>query len=148
MKNIILDYQEFILEGLVDRFTKSIDIDFDIEADEHFFNRLTRIDNELDEEGNTVIDEAEVKADIKKAIRQIVKKNLFNDGLFWDHKNRNELNKEIRIRNDSTKLNIIVMISKFKDKGEYKYKFTIKTVMRKDKFEPSNLQKKAEPIYV
>jgi hypothetical protein len=109
---------------------------------------LSRSDNEPDKEGNIIIDEAEVKADIRKAIRQIVKKNLFNDGLFWDQKNRDILNKEIRIRNNATKLNIVMMISKFKDKGEYLYRFTIKTVMRKDHFKPSNIQKQTEHIYV
>lgn len=148
MKNKLLDYREFILEWFVERITKSVDIIFDLEADEHFFDRLSRSDNEPDKEGNIIIDEAEVKADIRKAIRQIVKKNLFNDGLFWDQKNRDILNKEIRIRNNATKLNIVMMISKFKDKGEYLYRFTIKTVMRKDHFKPSNIQKQTEHIYV
>lgn len=148
MKNIILDYQEFLLEGFIKRITKSVNIEFDLNADDHYFDRLSRIDNEPDEEGNTIIDEEEVKADIIKAVNLIVKKNLFNVGLFWDQKNRDALNKEIWIRNNATKLNIIVMVSKFKDKGEYLYKFTIKTVMRKEDFEKSGQQKQTETIYV
>ena len=148
MKNNILNYHEFMFEGLVANFKKLIEVEFDIEADEHFFDRLARTDNEPDKEGNIIIDEKEVISDIHEAIKKIVKKNLFNNGLFWDQKNRNELNKDILIINDTTNLNTVIMVSKLKDGGEFKYKFTIKTVMRKEGFRPSDLQKQAEPIYV
>lgn len=56
---MISDYLQFILEGKIASFTKNIQIEFDIEGEEHFFDRLSRSDNDPDEFGVTIIDENE-----------------------------------------------------------------------------------------
>jgi hypothetical protein len=127
----IFNFNEFLFEGKVAEFSKNIQIDFEIDADEHYFKRLSRPDNEPDKNGSTIIEEEEVINDIKAAIPQIVNRNLFNIGIYWKG---DRLIKDLCIINTNTYLNIIIIVNKIK-KGTYgKYKFTIGTVMRNSKF--------------
>lgn len=71
-----------------------------------------------------IIDEKEVLNDIDKALKEIVFRNLFNKGIYW---NGNTLNKELLIINTNSHLNIILLV----DKINNGYKFTVKTVMRR-----------------
>ncbi len=138
----IFNFEEFISEGVLLDTSRKIEVKFRIEADDHFYDGISRFDNEPDEDGNTIIDEDEVLKDIDVAINQIATRNLFNIGLYWD-KSTNKLNKDILIVNSKTKLNIILIISKDKNK----YLFKIKTVMRKSGFISSS-KEKTEIIYI
>jgi hypothetical protein len=131
----MLKYLDFINESIIDSFSKEISIDFAIEGEKHFNDRLVRKDNELDHQGKKEISKEEVLLDIKRSIPQIVSRNLFNNGLNWIPR-QDTLNKEICIINSKTNLNILLIIRKSKDLGVYKYIFTIKTVMRKSGFIP------------
>ena len=131
----MLKYLQFINEAIIDSFSKEISFDFEIEGEGHFDSRLFRKDNELDSLGSKIISKEEVISDIKKCIPQIVNKNLFGSGLNWIPR-QDLLNKEICITNTSTNLNTILLIRKIKNLGSFKYKFTIKTVMRKFGFLP------------
>lgn len=133
----MLKYLDFINESIIDSFSKEISIDFEIEGEKHFNDRLNREDNEEDSEGNKKISKDEVISDIKKCIPQIVKRNLFSNGLMWVPK-QDILNKEICIINSKTNLNTLLIIRKNKQMGSHKYVFTIKTVMRKFGFVPYN----------
>jgi hypothetical protein len=129
--NYLSGYNSFIKEGVLADFTKNIEINFRIEADDHFFDRLSRFNNDPDESGSTIIDESEVIDDIKKSLRQIVNRNLFNFGIYWGYKSdKNRLSSDILIFNKKTNLNTVVFISKEKTK----YIITVKTVMRKKNY--------------
>lgn len=130
----IFNFEEFISEGVLLDTSRKIEVKFRIEADDHFYDGISRFDNEPDED--------EVLKDIYVAINQIATRNLFNIGLYWD-KSTNKLNKDILIVNSKTKLNIILIISKDKNK----YLFKIKTVMRKSGFISSS-KEKTEIIYI
>lgn len=132
---MILKYLSFINESIIDSFSKEVLIDFEIEGGDHFHDRLGRENNELDQLGNGRVSKSEVISDIKKAIPNIVNRNLFANGLRWVPR-QDILNKEICITNTKTHLNTILMVSKSKNSGNYKYKFVIKTVMRKLNFVP------------
>ncbi len=132
---MILKYKSYLIESLIDSFSKDISIDFEIEGDSHFNDRLNRKDNEVNLDGKTEITKSEIISDIKKSIPQIVQRNLFGNGLNWIPR-EGVLNKEICISNTKTNLNILLMIAKIKEMGTFKYRFTIKTVMRKPGFIP------------
>lgn len=135
MENIY-NFKEFITEGvLVDR-TKKVDIKFSIDADQHFYDRLSRSNNEPDINGNTIVHESEVIGDVENVLSQIITNNLFNIGLYWENKT-NKLNSDILITNRKTNLNTLLSINKNKDK----YLITIKSVMRKKDFTPSYKEK-------
>ena len=61
----LYNFVEFITEGTLLDSSKNIDIKFKIEADQHFYDRLSRPNNEPDENGDIIIDENEVIKDIK-----------------------------------------------------------------------------------
>ena len=128
----LYNFVEFITEGTLLDSSKNIDIKFKIEADQHFYDRLSRPNNEPDENGNIIIGEDEVIKDIKLALDQLINANLFNIGIYWINKT-NKLNSDILIINKKTNLNTLLDISKNKDK----YLITIKSVMRKKDFKPS-----------
>ncbi len=132
---MVLRYLSFINEKLIASFSKDVLIDFEIEGENHFVDRLARNDNELDSLGKSIISKEEVISDIKKAIPYIVSKNLFSNGLNWIPR-QDILNKEICITNTNTNLNTVLMVRKNKENASYRYKFTIKTVMRKLNFIP------------
>ena len=69
---------------------------------------------------------------IELALDQLINANLFNIGIYWINKT-NKLNSDILIVNKKTNLNILLDISKNRDK----YLITIKSVMRKKNFKPS-----------
>lgn len=135
-------YNDFISEGILIDTKKKNEIDFRIEADNHFYERLSRGDNEPDKNGNIIISEDEVINDINLSLGKILLKNFFNNGLYWV-KGTNKLNKDILISNQKSKLNIIILISKEKNK----YVVTIKSVMRKTNFIISN-KEKTEILYI
>ena len=58
--NYIYSFYDFINEGTLVDSTKKIDIKFKIDADDHFYDRLSRSNNEPDENGDIIIDENEV----------------------------------------------------------------------------------------
>jgi hypothetical protein len=122
----LCNFVEFITEGTILDSSKNIDIKFKIEADQHFYDRLSRPNNEPDESGNIVIGEDEVIKDIELSLDQLINANLFNIGIYWINKT-NKLNSDILIINKKTNLNILLDISKNRDK----YLITIKSVMRK-----------------
>jgi hypothetical protein len=128
----LCNFVEFITEGTILDSSKNIDIKFKIEADQHFYDRLSRSNNEPDESGNIVIGEDEVIKDIELSLDQLINANLFNIGIYWINKT-NKLNSDILIINKKTNLNILLDISKNRDK----YLITIKSVMRKKDFKPS-----------
>jgi hypothetical protein len=128
----LCNFVEFITEGTILDSSKNIDIKFKIEADQHFYDRLSRPNNEPDESGNIVIGEDEVIKDIELSLDQLINANLFNIGIYWINKT-NKLNSDILIINKKTNLNILLDISKNRDK----YLITIKSVMRKKDFKPS-----------
>jgi hypothetical protein len=130
--NYIYNFYDFINEGtLVDK-SKKIDIKFKIDADQHFYDRLSRSNNEPDENGDIIIDENEVIKDVEMCLNQLVNSNLFNIGIYWLNKS-DKLNSDILVINKKTNLNTLLDISKQKDK----YIITIKSVMRKKDFKPS-----------
>lgn len=125
MKNILKFETHSLLEGvLVDNAEENIKFNYKIVADEHFYDRLSR-----DED---IIDPDDVINDVRKGIRKIALKNLFNNGIYWVG---NKLNIELIVYNQKTHLNSVIMIDKVK--GDYIYNITIKTVMRKEDFIPS-----------
>ena len=79
--NYIKNYYDFIIEGVISNFDKNINIKFRIDADDHFYDRLSRNDNEPDLNGNIPIDETEVISDIKLALPEITRKTLFSNGI-------------------------------------------------------------------
>jgi hypothetical protein len=131
----IFSFDEYLKEGLLAVGKSKIEFEYKINAYEHFYDRLSRDDNEDDINGSSIIEEYEVISDMEKAITKIAKKNLFNNGIYW---NDNKLNKEILIQNIDTNLNIITVVDKIKTSNDYEYIFTIKTVMRKNNFQSSS----------
>ena len=130
--NYIYNFYDFFNEGtLVDK-SKKIDIKFKIDADQHFYDRLSRPNNEPDENGDIIIDENEVIKDVEMCLNQLVNSNLFNIGIYWLNKS-DKLNTDILVINKKTNLNTLLDISKQKDK----YIITIKSVIRKKDFKPS-----------
>jgi hypothetical protein len=138
----IKSYQELIIEGVISNFDKNVNVKFRIDGDNHFYDRLSRGDNEPDFSGSTLIDEIEVVNDIKSALPEIVRKTLFNNGIYWDNIKRNNLNSDILIKNVNSKLNTLISISKEK----FTYIITVKTVMRKNNFKISQKEKTIEVI--
>lgn len=131
----IFSFDEYLKEGLLSVGKSKIEFEYKINAYEHFYDRLSRDDNEDDINGSSIIEEHEVISDMEKAITKIAKRNLFNNGIYW---NDNKLNKEILIQNIDTNLNIITVVDKIKTTNDYEYIFTIKTVMRKNNFHSSS----------
>lgn len=133
---MIFDYSDFIFESIISSFSKDISVDFEIEGGNHFKYRLDREDNQVNKFNEKSIEREEVISDIKLAIPQIVKRNLFSNGFSWVPK-QDFLNREICITNTKTNLNILLIIRKIKSEGKYIYRFSIKTVMRKVDFIPT-----------
>ena len=133
---MIFDYSDFIFESIISSFSKDISVDFEIEGGNHFKYRLDREDNQVNKFNEKSIEREEVISDIKLAIPQIVKRNLFSNGFSWVPK-QDFLNREICITNTKTNLNILLIIRKVKSEGKYIYRFSIKTVMRKVDFIPT-----------
>jgi len=130
--NYIYSFYDFINEGTLVDSTKKIDIKFKIDADDHFYDRLSRSNNEPDENGDIIIDENEVIKNVEMCLYQLVNSNLFNIGIYWLNKS-DKLNTDILVINNKTNLNTLLDISKQRDK----YIITIKSVMRKKGFKPS-----------
>jgi hypothetical protein len=131
----ILTYNEAVLFNA----TKQINIDYTVNADKHYYDRLSRTTQDFDINGNSItytdiIDPVDVENDIKTAMSDIIIKNLFNNGIFWV---KDKLNKELIITNEKTDLNTVLMVEKEKNGKYYKYNITIKTIMRKKGFIPS-----------
>jgi hypothetical protein len=114
----IFSFDEYLKEGLLAVGKSKIEFEYKINAYEHFYDRLSRDDNEDDINGSSIIEEYEVISDMEKAITKIAKKNLFNNGIYW---NDNKLNKEILIQNIDTNLNIITVVDKIKTSNDYEY---------------------------
>ena len=127
--NYIYSFYDFINEGTLVDSTKKIDIKFKIDADDHFYDRLSRSNNEPDENGDIIIDENEVIKNVEMCLYQLVNSNLFNIGIYWLNKS-DKLNTDILVINNKTNLNTLLDISKQRDK----YIITIKSVMRKKGF--------------
>ena len=132
------DYNDFVNEGNLFNGDSSVNFSYMVNADEHYYLRLDREDNEPDIEGSQQISPSEVESDIKKAIPRMAKLNLFNKGIYWIS---NKLNSEILIQNSTTFLNIIIIVEKENINGISTYIFTVKTVMRKKAFVASGKEK-------
>lgn len=135
----ILSYEKFNEAVLLDTKT-NIDISFIVNVDNHYYDRLSRTNTEVDMDGYPItnidiIDPIDVENDIKKAMNDIALKNLFNNGIYWI---KDYLNKELLITNIKTDLNIVLIAKKEKNNKEYKYNLTVKTIMRKKEFIPSH----------
>jgi hypothetical protein len=123
----IMNFYDFINEGVLISTSNNISFNYRVDADEHFYDRLYREDGLPDVNGEILINEEEVLDDISKASKIIASQNLFNNGIFWKGDN---LNLDILITNKNTFLNTVLMVNKIK----HNYIFTIKTVMRKKIF--------------
>ena len=62
----LYSFDEYLKEGLLTIGKSDIDFEYTINADDHFFERLSREDNEPDKNGNIIIEEIEVIKDIEK----------------------------------------------------------------------------------
>jgi hypothetical protein len=131
----LIDFKEFINEKY--SLNKNIEIQIEIDDSEHSLDRKNRNDNDPDINGNKNVSSNEIKADVIKSLDQLLKKNFFSIGIWWIG---NNLCKNILCKNTNTNLNIIYSVSKINKNNNYIYSIKIVTVMRKEKFNVSNLE--------
>jgi hypothetical protein len=130
---MIYKFKEFLLEGQIATFKTNLEINTIIDGSEHYFDRLSRSDNEPDEYGNTIIEESEIIDTINRSLKDIILKNMFNTYTWKDGK----LMQDICIIDSETNLNIIVSLSKYVNTDKiFSYKMDILTTIRKQNFKP------------
>lgn len=112
-------------------FDKNIKVRIQIDDSEHSIQRQSRLDNEPDIKGETIVSSDEIKADIIKSLDELLLLNLYGSKVYWD---KDKLNKNILCQNSYTNLNVIYSVSKIKENVKYIYNIDIITVMRKKDF--------------
>ena len=112
-------------------FDKNIKVRIQIDDSEHYIQRQSRLDNEPDIKGETIVSSDEIKADIIKSLDELLLLNLYGSKVYWD---KDKLNKNILCQNSYTNLNVIYSVSKIKENVKYIYNIDIITVMRKKDF--------------